>query len=199
MSVPASLHDLFFSCVSNSDCFGFIFVLLSWIALYMHVFNWVCVCLCVCVTVGAAPSRESTRLGAVCRRTLWRRASHHSSPYPIPTPRAHPIHNLTHRHYLISPSFCRDPRHITRSTPDGWPQYTVGLWGQWGWGGHVTGHGHICCRTGRDSHGSGETGECAGPHRAFYCECWEMEEQREGRAGRAGIPKDLSPPKQSQS
>lgn len=134
-------------------------------------------CVCLCVTVGAAPSRECTRLGAVYRRTLWRRASPHSSSYPIPSPRAQPIlnHRLTSRHYLISSS--HGPLYIPRSSPDGWI-WCPGLGGLWGWGGRVTGHGRICSRTDRDSHGSGETGEYAGPHRAFYCECWEMEEQR---------------------
>lgn len=134
-------------------------------------------CVCLCVTVGAAPSRECTRLRAVYRRTLWRRASPLSSSNPIPSPRPHTIlsHRLTSRHYLISPGY--GPFNIPRPFPDGWV-WCTGLGGQWSWGGRVTGQGHICSRTDRDSHGSGETGECAGPHRAFYCECWEMEEQR---------------------
>lgn len=163
-------------------------LLLSWIAWNMHVLNWVCVCLCV--TVGAAPSREYTGLGALSRRTLWRRASPHSSSHPIPSPRAQPVlsHSPTNRHYSVSPSPCPGTLHIPRPSPGGWAQCTVGLGGQWGWGGRVAGHGYICSRTGWDSHGSGETGECAGPHRAFYCECWEMEEQRGGygRVGGAG-------------
>lgn len=172
-----------FSCGLSFLTGLILLLLLSLIAWNMHVFN--CICVCLCVTVGTAPCRECTRLGAVCRRTLWRRASPHSSYYPFPSPRAHPIPSLspTNRHYLISPSPCSGPLHTTRSTPDGWAWCTVGLGGQWGWGGRVAGHGHICSRTGWDSHGSGETGECAGPHRAFYCECWEMEDLKEGRAG----------------
>lgn len=153
----------------------------------MHVFK-----LSLCVIVGAAPSRECTRLGAVYRRTLRRCASPHSSSYAIPSPRAHPVlsHSPPNRHYLISPCPCSGPLHIPRPSPDGWAWCTVGLGRQWGWGGRVTGHSHICSRTAWDSHGSGETGECAGPHRAFYCECWEMEEQRGGQRGH-GSPRVL--------
>lgn len=203
MLVPVFLHDLCFSLfVLSIDWFDFYFIYTYWYFFLCYCLNelleicmslnWVCVCLCV--TVGAAPSRECTRLGAVCRRTLWRRASPHSSSYPIPSPRAHPVlsHSPTNRHYLISPSPCSCPLRIPRPSPDGWARCIVGLWGQWGWGGRVTGHGHICSRTGWDSHGSGETGECAGPHRAFYCECWEMEEQRgRGRVVGQGSPRVL--------
>lgn len=147
--------------------------------------NWVCVFLCV--TVGAAPSRECTRLGAACRHTLRRRASPHSNSHSVPScPRAHPFLShrpTTSRHSLISPSPCSGPLRIPRPSPDGRARCVVGLWGRRGWGGRVAGHGHICSTTGWDSHGSGETGECAGPHRAFYCECWEMAEQRGGKGG----------------
>lgn len=186
MLISASLHAL---CIYlNVDWFlmGMFVFLLSQTAWNMHVFNSVCTCLCV--TVGAAPSRAYTRLRAVCRRTLWRRASLRNISYPMPGPREHPIqsHSPFIRHYQISPSHFSGHYSICRPTPDGWVQYSDGLWGHWGWGGRITGHGNICCRTGWDSHGSGETGECAGPHRAFHCECWEMEEQREGMAERAG-------------
>lgn len=174
MLIPTFLHDVCWVLT------GFVlFVVIVFMnCLICACINWDCVCLCV--TVGSAPSRECTRLSAVCRH-----ASPHSSSYPTPAPRAPPIftHSPINRHYLICPSPSSGPQRIPRPPPDGWAWCTVGLGRQWGWGGRVTGHGHICSRTGWDSHGSGETGECAGPHRAFYCECWEMEEQRE-RGGR---------------
>lgn len=50
MSVPASLHDLFFSCVLNSDCFGFILFLYFFhelLYICMSLIEFACVCVCV--------------------------------------------------------------------------------------------------------------------------------------------------------
>lgn len=205
MIVAAFLHDLF---VMTCGVFPFLWVCftcahsvlpLSWIARNMHVVKIGFACF-LCVTVGAAPSRECARLGAACRHTLRRRASPHSSSHSTPSClRAQPSLSRKattgSRHSLNSPSPRSGPLRIPRPSPDGRAECAVGVWGRRGRGGRVAGHGHICSRTGWGSRGSGETEECAGPHRAFYCECWEMAEQRGGGGrgcrGEQGSPRAL--------